>query len=121
MTSEHGSRRKSGLTTTGMLYGGMVGGLVGAFVRGGITLYNLRDGAEIGLLASLPSAGIGFLCGAVAGCFCRWRLGASIGAFLSAGVFGLFVMPVAYVFSLFGAADKVSTFTFSLFIACAPV
>lgn len=116
MGIQHGTRRKSSLTTTGMLYGGMIGGLVCAFVRGGITLFNLQGGAEIGFLASLPSAGIGFLCGAVAGSFCRWPLGAMLGAFLSAGVFGLFVIPVAYVFSLFGAAHDVGTFTFSFFI-----
>jgi hypothetical protein len=116
MTQKNVIHKKSRLTPTGMLLGGLVGALVGGLVRGGFTFYNLRAGAGFGLLASLPSAGIGFLCGAIAGCFCRGWVGALLGAFLSGGVFGLFVLPVAYLFALFNAADKVGDFTWPYFV-----
>ncbi len=54
MNAESLSQKKSSLSVKGILLGGLVGGLVGAIVRGGITVYNLREGGELGLLASLP-------------------------------------------------------------------
>ncbi|MEY4567150.1 MAG: hypothetical protein RLY14_2120 [Planctomycetota bacterium] len=104
------------VTTKGMIIGGIVGALIGAVIRGGITFYHLREGEVFGLLASLPSASIGFLCGAIAGCWCRGSIGALIGALLSAGVFGLFFLPFAYVLSLFDAADKATEFAWPLFL-----
>ena len=95
------------LTPTCIFIGALVGGVVGALVRGGFTFYNLRAGGELGLLAAMPSAGIGFLCGAVAGGFCRAWMGALLGAVLSAGVFALFLLPFAYVFSV----ERVGDFT----------
>jgi hypothetical protein len=111
MSQQYVMRSKPRLTGSGIFLGGLVGGLVGFLVRGGITFYNLRGGAELGFLASLPSGGIGFLCGAIAGAFCRPWLGALLGTVLSAGVFGLFLLPFSYFFSLFLAASTVVDFT----------
>lgn len=116
MNDNYTIRRRCVVTTKGMIIGGFVGALIGTLVRGGITFYHLRVGEAFGLLASLPSAGIGFLCGAIAGCWCRGWTGALIGALLSAGMFGLFVLPCAYVFAQFNAADKVTEFTWPLFV-----
>ncbi len=110
------NRRRLAVTPQAMILGGLVGALLGALIRGGITLFHLRGGEAFGVLGSLPSAGIGFLCGAIAGATCRAWLGALIGAVLSAGVFGLFVIPFAYLFSHFDATDKVTAFTWPLFI-----
>ncbi len=110
------NRRRLAVTPQAMILGGLVGALLGALIRGGITLFHLSGGEAFGVLGSLPSAGIGFLCGAIAGATCRAWLGALVGGVLSAGVFGLFVIPVAYLFSQFNAADAVTEFTWPLFI-----
>lgn len=116
MNKNSSNRHELAVTPKGMIIGGLVGALLGALIRGGITLFHLREGEAFGVLGSLPSAGIGFLCGAIAGATCRAWLGAIIGAVLSAGVFGLFVIPFAYLFAQFNAAEKVTEFTWPLFI-----
>lgn len=116
MNRQLSDRKRLVMTPQGMILGALVGALLGALIRGGITLYHLREGEAFGVLGSLPSAGIGFLCGAIAGATCRAWLGALLGAALSAGVFVLFVVPVAYLFAHFNAVEKVTEFTWPLFI-----
>ncbi len=108
----HSSRPPS----TANFIGGLVGGCTGALIRGGFTWQNLQQGELFGLLASLPSAGIGLLCGAIAGAFCRPVLGALVGAGLSAGVFGLFLLPIGYLFVLLGSPIVVAEFSWSYFL-----
>jgi hypothetical protein len=98
------------------LLGGLTGALIGAVIRGAFTFLNLQDAGLFGLLSSLPSAGIGFLCGAIAGCFCHVWKGIFLGAFLSAGMFGLFVLPFAFLFHIFDAVEKVGEFTWLYFV-----
>lgn len=116
MGEHHKTRSLAMLTPSSIYTGALAGGLVGALLRGGVTFYNLRAGAELGFLAAMPSAGIGFLCGAVAGAFGRAGVGALLGAFLSAGVFALFMLPFAYVFTTLNALDRVADFTWQYFV-----
>jgi hypothetical protein len=116
MNKQLSDHKRLVVTPQGMVLGALVGALLGALIRGGITLFHLREGEAFGVLGSLPSAGIGFLCGAIAGATCRAWLGALIGAVLSAGVFVLFVIPFAYLFAHFDAVEKVTAFSWPLFI-----
>lgn len=105
-----------GGSTASRVVGAAVGGLAGAVIRGGMTHSHLREGDALGLLASLPSAGIGFLCGALAGCWCRGLTGVVLGSALSAGIFVLFVLPVAFLAAIFGAGGKVVDFSWPLLV-----
>lgn len=109
-------RRGRDCSTGSRVVGAAAGAIAGALLRGAITYSHLREGDALGLLASLPSAGIGFLCGAIGGCWCRGLTGALIGAGLSAGMFLLVVLPVAFLATLFNAADDVVAFSWPLFL-----
>ncbi len=98
-------------SSTAILTGGLVGGVLGALVRGWFTSQNLQQSGVFELLVCLPSAGIGLLCGAIAGAFCRPLLGALIGAGLSAGVLGLFLLPIGYLLTLLGSPDAIAEFS----------
>jgi hypothetical protein len=108
-------------------WGALAGATVGAAARGGFTYYNLvaaaaqvgvRDAALTGLasLALLPSAGIGLLCGAIAGAFGRPAFGSALGAALSAGVFALFVLPFSCCLSAFQVEKLVWDFSSLFFV-----
>jgi hypothetical protein len=98
-------------SSTAILVGGLVGGVFGGLIRGWFTSQNLQPSGLFELLVSLPSASIGLLCGAIAGAFCRPLLGALVGAGLSAGVFGLFLLPIGYLLALVGAPFVVAEFS----------
>lgn len=101
-----------------------MGGASCAILRAGFTYYNLTgaeqgDDVVRGLLAFyalIPSAGIGFLCGAIAGATKRLWLGALTGAVLSAGLLLLFAMPFAWLFALFGLDQWFAKFTLPYFL-----
>ncbi len=69
----------------------------------------------LGVFAFLPSAGIGLLCGSIAEATGRVWLGALLGAILSAGIFGLFVLPVASCFSFLEPEKWLAEFTWIYF------
>ena len=70
----------------------------------------------LAFFALLPSAGIGFLCGAIAGAVGKPGWSALIGAALSVGIFGLFVLPFAFCFAAVEAETWLVEFTWLYFV-----
>ena len=105
------------------LNGALVGGVACAVLRAAFTYYNVLHAEAtddiargvLGVFAFLPSAGIGLLCGSIAGATGRVWLGALLGALLSVGIFGLFVLPFAFCFSFVEPEKWLAEFTWVYF------
>ena len=100
--------------------GALVGAAVGAGLRGGFTLFNLRFGdaahQALALIAFLPSVAVGPLSGGIAGALAKPGWGALLGAGISAGLFGLCVLPWAVLLESAGAGGELTAFTWPYFL-----
>jgi hypothetical protein len=93
--------------------GAAAGAVIGGLLRGVLTFINLgAGGGTLLVLMCLPSVGIGALCGVVAGATGHPIKGAIVGFVFAGLMFWLFVMPVAFLASMFGLAGKVEQFSF---------
>lgn len=99
--------------------GVFVGALLGGFSRGLLAFYNMGGDWSLFIVLALlcvPSAALGALCGGLAGNSQTPLRGALWGALLSGLSFAAFVVPVAWVASLFNAAGKVEQFSLPLLL-----
>jgi hypothetical protein len=104
--------------------GALAGGVACALLRTGFTWYNYENAVNasneareaLASLAFVPSVGIGFMCGAVAGSTGKVWKGAIVGGGLSAAVLVLVLLPVQYVCSLFGYGAWLAQFTAVYFV-----
>jgi hypothetical protein len=94
--------------------GGFIGAVLGGLARGLLAFFNLHGQDGWGMLIlplCFPSILLGALCGGLAGASRTPLRGAVWGGILSAVSFTVFVIPIAWVFTLFGGAGMVEEFT----------
>jgi len=100
------------MTTNPRRRGALIGAGVGGVLRGALVFLDLKgEGGVLLLFVVLITVAIGALCGALAGTSRTIVRGAVWGALLAGGMFALFILPVAFIASLFDAGGTVEKFS----------
>ena len=97
--------------------GAFVGAMLGGVTRGLLAFYNMGGDWSLFILLALlcvPSVALGALCGGLAGASRTPLRGVLWGGLLAGLTFAAFVVPVAWIATLFNAAKKVEQFSMPL-------